>query len=74
MTVTVRLFAILRQGRFREERIGLPEGASLSELLQRLDIAGERVGILLVNGVRTDPGRLLAHDDVVAVFPALGGG
>lgn len=74
MTVTVKLFAVLRTGRFKERRLELTEGSSPGDVLRRLDIPRETVGILLVNGTRPEPGRALAQGDVVAVFPALGGG
>ena len=74
MTVTVRLFAALRTGRFKEGRLELTEGSVVRDVLQHLDIPRETVGILLVNGTRPEPGRRLVQGDVVAVFPALGGG
>jgi len=74
MVVEVRLFATFRKGRFTEKQIELPEGSSLSDILQQLQIAPEQVGILLVNGRNAPVHHKLASTDVVSIFPALGGG
>ncbi len=38
MVVEVRLFASFREGRFKEKKLELPEGSSLSDLLVHLKI------------------------------------
>lgn len=84
MTVEVRLFASLRErlpdaprGR---GRLTLADGASLQDLLDRLEIPERAAQMVLVNGVQTRRGRPeraahpLAEGDVVAIFPPLAGG
>jgi len=74
MQVEVRLFATFREGRFKKKQIEFPEGVSLRELLENLRILGEEVGILLVNGRAASADFRLSPDDVVSIFPSLGGG
>jgi sulfur-carrier protein len=74
MVVEVRLFATLREGRFKKKDIGLPPAGSLKSLLERLKIPEEEVGILLVNGRNACGDYILAADDIVSIFPLIGGG
>ncbi|MHC5075620.1 MAG: MoaD/ThiS family protein, partial [Planctomycetota bacterium] len=71
MRVEVRLFATLREGRFDQQTIEKTEAASISELLEDLDIPIDQVGILLVNGKNTSVEHKLASNDVVSLFPAI---
>lgn len=74
MIVEVRLFATFRKGRFKKREMEFSEGGTLDAVLERLKIAREEVGILLVNGRdASDKGKLAPHD-VVSIFPSLGGG
>ena len=74
MQVQVRLFATLRQGRFKRQSLELPDGDSVADLLKSLDIPKEDVGMLLLNGRDTALEAPLTTDAVVSIFPALGGG
>lgn len=74
MIVEVRLFATLREGRFKKKEIEFPQGSSMSGLLKRLQIAAEEVGILLVNGRAASADCHLNPRDIVSIFPSLGGG
>ncbi|MHC4640668.1 MAG: MoaD/ThiS family protein [Planctomycetota bacterium] len=74
MLVEVRLFATLRNGRFKKRNMELSEGSVLDAVLERLKIAREEVGILLVNGRDASEKGKLAPNDVVSIFPSLGGG
>lgn len=74
MVVEIRLFATLREGRFRNKQIQFPEAALLGDLLENLKIPQEQVGILLVNGRTATAQSKLAEDDVVSIFPPIGGG
>jgi molybdopterin converting factor small subunit len=74
MVVEVRLFATLREGRFKTKEIELPQAGSLKSLLEGLNIRDEDFGILLVNGNNAPVERILAAHDVVAIFPPIGGG
>jgi len=74
MLVEVRLFATFRQGRFKEKEMDVPEGSSLADLLTHLKIEEKEARILLVNGIAASPDHKLAPNDVVAIFPPMGGG
>lgn len=74
MLVEVRLFATFREGRFKKKKLELVEGDSLDEVLGALEIPLEEVGILLVNGADASSERKLAAQDVLSIFPSLGGG
>ncbi|HCM25918.1 MAG: molybdopterin synthase sulfur carrier subunit [Treponema sp. GWB1_62_6] len=74
MTITVRLFATLREGRGKELELEANNEATPRDLAARLGIDVKDVAILLVNG---RDGRLddaLADGDRVSVFPPVGGG
>lgn len=72
--IQVRLFATFREDRFKDKEMDFPESAPVMDLLETLDIAADQVGILLVNGQSATPGTKLNSDDVVSIFPAVGGG
>ena len=74
MVVEVRLFASFREGRFNEKELELPEGSSLSSLLEHLRIAERDAKILIVNGLAVSAEHKLSHHDVVAIFPPIAGG
>lgn len=83
MQVDVRLFANLRdrfpatdRGRGRME---LDPGATLTDLIDRLEIPRAQAQMVLVNGEQAPRGAArakleLADGDVVAIFPPLAGG
>lgn len=74
MEVEVRLFATFREGRFKKRQMEFPNGSLLGDLLADLTIPTEQVGILLVNGHNASAGYTLAANDVVSIFPSIGGG
>ena len=74
MQVEVRLFAVFRQGRFNRTEMDLPEGILLGDLIRQLEIPEKEVSLPLVNGQYSPLDRVLAAGDIVALFPAVGGG
>jgi molybdopterin converting factor small subunit len=72
--VEVRLFATLREGRFDKQTIEQTEAVSIGDLMEHLGIPIDQVGILLVNGKNTSVEHKLTSNDVVSLFPAIGGG
>lgn len=74
MLVEVRLFATFRNGRFKKKELELVEGDSLDDVLGVLGIPLEEVGILLVNGADASSECKLTAQDVLSIFPSLGGG
>ncbi len=74
MLITVKLFATFRQGRFKEDRRDVPAGATVADVLASLAIAPREVGMVFVRGRHAEIDRPLADDDVVSLFPLVGGG
>jgi molybdopterin converting factor small subunit len=74
MVVQVRLFATLREGRFKTKEIEVAEGSFISDMLGQLKISEKEAGILLVNGRNATMKDKLGSQDVVSIFPPLGGG
>lgn len=79
MEVEVHVFANLAdygppELRRGAARIELPDGATLRDLLRRLNIPDELPRVLLVNGRDADPTARLDPGDVVTLLPPLVGG
>ena len=74
MAIEVRLFATFRNGRFKKKEIEMPVEHSVGDVLSDLEIGVDEVGILMVNGEDSAFERQLADGDVLAIFPAVGGG
>lgn len=74
MLIQVKLFATFRKERFAKKDMDLPNASSVTSLLEYLDIDAKQVGILLVNGQGAKVDTELSDNDVVSIFPAIGGG
>lgn len=76
MTVTVRLFAQLRElvpAVGRELRLEVPDGATVLDLADELGF-GSLPCEIMVNNQRAHNAIKVAEGDVVSYFPALAGG
>lgn len=74
INIKVRLFAALRKNRNKESVINLPQGSTIKDIIINLNIPESEAAILLVNGKRANLEDCLKDNDVVAIFPAVGGG
>ena len=74
MKIKVRLFATLREGREKELCIDLPEPVTAKNIIDHLEVQGEDVAILLINGRNGSLAQVLTLKDVVSIFPPVGGG
>lgn len=75
ITVTVKLFAQYRDGRFKDEKIEYPKGTTAQMVVDALELEGvSPLGILLVNGQHVEPSYQLQEGDEIALFPKIGGG
>jgi len=74
MKVEVRLFATLREGRFKKSLMDFDENTSPKDIIDNLNIGMEHVAILLVNGKDGKLDYILQDGDVVSIFPPVGGG
>lgn len=74
MKVVIKLFATLRQGRFKEEEQEYPDGTTVIDIVDKLTIHHKELGIVFLNGKHTELDKVLAEHDVLAIFPPVGGG
>jgi molybdopterin synthase sulfur carrier subunit len=74
MRITVKLFATLREGRFDKKNIECADGATVDKILKELDIPKKKASIIFVNNRHANLDRELGDDDVLALFPPIGGG
>ena len=73
MRATVKLFAQLRDGRFKAEKIRIEEQTRVKDVVEGLDIPPQEVAICLVNGHDTGIESVIQNGDTVALFPQIGG-
>jgi MoaE-MoaD fusion protein len=76
LTVTVRLFAALRErAGWSERRLELPDGAALADVWPALDLGAEPAGVAYAcNREYAERDRPLADGDEVALIPPVSGG
>lgn len=74
MKIKVKLFATLRDGRGKEMIMDLPNETTVRNIINEINISEEEVAILLVNGRDGDLDKSLQDEDVVSIFPPVGGG
>jgi len=79
ITVHVKLFATLRRhyphlGIGEAMPIELPDGATIGELVNHLQLPADHVKIVFVNSIVRDKDHPLANGDEVGIFPQVGGG
>jgi len=74
MNVRVKLFAVLREGRFRERQMEFAAGSSLGDVLDVIGLTREEVSLPLINGRYSSMDDRLKDGDVLSLFPAVGGG
>ncbi|MDD3364124.1 MAG: MoaD/ThiS family protein [Syntrophomonas sp.] len=76
MKITVKLFAFLRQGRFKIRDSDYPDGTTVGQVLDSLSISREEmeIGIIFINGKHAEFDTVLIADDTLAVFPPVAGG
>ena len=72
--VTIKLFATLRDGRFTMEMREYPPGSDVMSIIQDLGISEKEAALVLVNGRHADLSTQLSDQDVLAIFPPIGGG
>ncbi len=74
MEIEVRLFASLRKYSNNKNRIGLEDGANVSDFIERIGIPPSEVAIILVNGRHAHQDQRLHDGEAVSLFPAIAGG
>jgi len=74
LQVKVRLFATLRENREKEMTLALSENSTPRDIIKCLDINEKDVAIILVNGKSAKLDFILTNEDIVSIFPPVGGG
>ena len=74
MTVELKIFGTLREGRFKRKNLELAERTLLSEVVAPLDIPEKQAKIVMVNGICVTDDCILHNKDVIAIFPMIAGG
>jgi molybdopterin converting factor small subunit len=74
MQITVKLFATLRRFNEKEFKYDISEGTTIESVIGLLEIPHDEVAIIMVNGIKKTPEVQLYEEDVLALFPAVGGG
>lgn len=74
MEVNVKLFATLREGRFKEEKAIFEDNVQIKDVINKYAIPMEEVRICLVNGRDANLNHSLQNGDTLSIFPPVGGG
>ena len=72
--IEVRLFATLRQGRQKVYHVEPSTVTNIQDIMDVLDIPRSEVNIMLINGFHQKPETEVKDEDIVSLFPAVGGG
>ncbi|MEF2837421.1 MAG: MoaD/ThiS family protein [Oscillospiraceae bacterium] len=72
--IEVRLFAGLRQGRQKVYQMEPESIKNVQDIMDVLNIQRSEVNILLINGFHQKPETEVKDEDIVSLFPAVGGG
>ena len=72
--IEVRLFAGLREGRQKVYQMESDSIRNVQDIMDLLNIQRKEVNILLINGFHQKPETEVRDNDVVSLFPAVGGG
>ena len=74
LRITVKLFAYFRDNRFKIEEREIGEGTTVGDIVDSVGIDRQEVGVLMINSRHAVFDRQLSNNDVLAIFPIIGGG
>lgn len=74
MKVRVKLFAYFRDDRFMEEVKEYDENTQVMDIVDGLGIDRDEVGVLMINSRHCQFDTQLQENDILAIFPVVGGG
>ena len=72
--IEVRLFATLRQGRQKVYHLEPGPVKNVQDVMDAVDVPRSEVNIMLINGFHQKPETEVKDEDIVSLFPAVGGG
>ncbi|UNC91012.1 MoaD/ThiS family protein [Candidatus Contubernalis alkaliaceticus] len=74
MQITVKLFATLREGRFKVSSLEVEAETPLAQVADQLKIPREELALILVNGRDASLDHVMKEGDTLSLFPPVGGG
>ena len=74
MHVTVKLFAFFRDNRFKIQDFIFEEGTTVRQVIEGFSIPVEEVGVTMINGRHCQLDASLSENDILSIFPMIGGG
>lgn len=74
MLVHVKLVGLFKTGRFVQQDIICRDGTKIEELIERLELPRQHLGIILLNGLHTSSETVLKPKDSVVLMPFVDGG
>ena len=74
MKIIVKLFASLREGRFDEADLELPDGATVAQAMTAARLREGEATVIFRNARHAESGDTLAEGDKLSLFPPVGGG
>ena len=74
MQIRVKLSGAFRVGRFKEEIHDYPPGTSIRQVVDRLQLPEQILGIVLINGMHAGFEDLLRDGDSLTILPIVDGG
>jgi sulfur-carrier protein len=72
--VTIKLFAGFQKDRFAIQEREVTPGTRVRAIVDELGIEASAIGVIMANGRHIEVDAELRPDDVVAIFPVIGGG
>lgn len=74
MTVDLELFGQLARNHPRRQTLILEKPLTVSEIIRRLDLDPEDVGLISINGIQVEPEDWVPLDCRLCLFPPMSGG
>lgn len=74
MKVIVKLFATLREGRWQIKELEISHKSTVSDICESIGINPSDVSIVMINGRISAKDKVIKEQDVIALFPPVGGG
>ena len=74
MQITVKLFAMFRNDRFKVAQQEFSEGSDCRAIVRGLALTESEIGVVMLNGRHAALDRILCEGDTLSLFPLIGGG
>lgn len=74
MRLTVKLFAYFRENRFIAEVREYSDKTQVGDIITDLGIDLEEIGVIMINSKHCRFDSVPQDDDILAIFPIIGGG